>query len=57
MPGWLSRNNFSLSDFVHASDLNNLANDNITGGDLTAAATIDNVILQGSGGFRSPLRR
>ena len=55
MPGWLSRNNFSLSDFVHASDLNNLANDNITwGGDVNGGGYhLSNVILQGSGGFSS----
>lgn len=53
MPGWLSRNNFSPSDFVHASDLNNLANDNITwGGDVNGGGYhLSNVILQGSGGF------
>ena len=30
---WLSRNNFVPSDYVHADDLNNLANDIRTGGE------------------------
>ena len=45
---WLSRNNFTASDFLQASDLNNLANDirawggNVNGGGYTLA----NVVIQ-----------
>jgi Chaperone of endosialidase len=51
---WLSRNNFSPSDYLHATDLNNLANDmqtwggNVNGGGYVLA----NVKLQGAGGFQ-----
>ena len=55
MAGWLSRNTFAPSDFVHADDLNNLANDDRTwGGDVNGGGYhLSNVILQGSGGFSS----
>jgi hypothetical protein len=45
---WLSRNNFTSSDFLQASDMNNLANDirawggNVNGGGYT----LSNVIIQ-----------
>lgn len=55
MPGWLSRNNFTASDYIHATDLNNLANDDRNwGGDVNGGGYhLSNVILQGSGGFSS----
>ena len=55
MPGWLSRNTFTASDYIHADDLNNLANDDRTwGGDVNGGGYhLSNVILQGSGGFSS----
>jgi hypothetical protein len=54
MAGWLSRNNFTASDFIQASDMNNLANDDRTwGGNVNGGGYIlSNVILQGSGGFQ-----
>jgi hypothetical protein len=54
MAGWLSRNNFTASDFIHASDMNNLANDDRTwGGNVNGGGyVLSNVILQGSGGFQ-----
>ena len=57
---WLSRNNFTPSDYVHADDLNNLANDLRTwGGDVNGGGhVLANVVLSGSGGFQyyvSPL--
>jgi hypothetical protein len=46
---WLSRNNFTPSDFIHADDLNNLANDQRTwGGDVNGGGfTLSNVQLVG----------
>lgn len=46
---WLSRNNFTPSDYVHASDLNNLANDMQTwGGNVNGGGyTLSNVVLEG----------
>jgi hypothetical protein len=46
---WLSRNNFTASDYVQASDLNNLANDIRTwGGNVNGGGyTLSNVVLQG----------
>jgi Chaperone of endosialidase len=57
---WLSRNNFTPSDYIHADDLNNLANDLRTwGGDVNGGGyVLANVRLQGAGGFQyyiSPL--
>ncbi|HEY6272611.1 MAG TPA: hypothetical protein VIX19_11545 [Terriglobales bacterium] len=47
---WLSRNNFTPSDFLQATDLNNLANDLQTwGGNVNGGGyTLSNVILPGS---------
>jgi hypothetical protein len=47
---WLSRNNFTASDVVHADDLNNLANDIRTwGGPVNGGGqTLSNVVLGGS---------
>ena len=52
-PTWLSRNTFAASDYLFATDLNNLANDLRTwGGNVNGGGYIlSNVILQGSGGF------
>jgi len=53
-PGWLSRNNFTASDFLQASDMNNLANDDRHwGGDVNGGGfTLSNVKLAGSGSFQ-----
>jgi hypothetical protein len=47
---WLSRNNFTPSDFLDANDLNNLANDiRAWGGDVNGGGhTLSNVIISGS---------
>ena len=46
---WLSRNDFTGADFVQASDLNNLHDDQVTwGGDVNGGGhTLSNVILAG----------
>jgi len=46
---WLSRNNFTPSDKLHADDLNNLANDQRTwGGNVNGGGyTLSNVVLTG----------
>ena len=46
---WLSRNNFTTSDFLHADDLNNLSNDQRTwGGNVNGGGyTLSNVTLVG----------
>src|SRR6516165_3267649 len=47
---WLSRNNFTPSDFLDAADLNNLANDiRAWGGDVNGGGyTLSNVQISGS---------
>src|SRR5215831_4642603 len=51
---WLSRNNFTSSDFLQASDMNNLANDQRAwGGDVNGGGyTLNNVKLGATGGFQ-----
>jgi hypothetical protein len=51
---WLSRNDFTPSSFLHADDLNNLANDaRVWGGNVNGGGyTLSNVKLAGSGGFQ-----
>src|SRR5262245_52690020 len=46
---WLSRNNFTPSDHLHADDLNNLANDiRVWGGDVNGGGyTLSNVHIIG----------
>lgn len=54
---WLSRTDFSSSDFLSAAILNNLGNDiRYWGGNVDAGGNrLSNVILEGSGGFTSTL--
>lgn len=61
---WLSRNNFAPSDYIHADDLNNLANDdrtwggNVNGGGYTLSnVTLEGVQLLGSGQVTSVFGR
>jgi trimeric autotransporter adhesin len=57
---WLSRNNFTPSDAIHADDLNNLANDQRAwGGDVNGGGHhLSNVIIDGyfPGGVGTPLQ-